>query len=158
MTISPDEMLSLQLTTTGGLSMAEGVQLGAAVMFVRNLDRSVAFYIEILGLSVVDRSPTAALLGVDGGPQLVLRAFGENASHPLGSVGVQYLVWMTESRADLDRRTELLRRRAAYTETHTRGDAVTVEGRDPDDLVLMLGYRPPGQPALQDLPARVYAW
>lgn len=135
-----------------------GFRLGAAVMFVRNLDRSVGFYTDVLGLAVVDRSATAALLGQEGGPQLVLRAFGENAAHPLGSLGVQYLVWLTDSRADLDERTELLRKRSAYRETYTVGDGVTVEGRDPDDLVLMLGYRPAGQPDLQSLPARVYAW
>ncbi len=138
--------------------MAAAVRLGAAVMFVRNLDRSVNFYTEVLGLAVTDRSPTAALLGEDDGPQLVLRAFGENATHPLGALGVQYLVWQTDSRDDLDRRTELLRQRSAYRDTHNTASGVTVEGRDPDDLVLMLGYRRPGEPTLRSLPARVYAW
>ena len=138
--------------------MAENVRLSAAVVFVRSLDRSVKFYTEVLDLTVIDRSPTAALLGEEGGPQLVLRAFGENATHPLGSLGVQYLIWMTGSRDDLDRRAALLQQRSAYRETHSHGDAVTVEGRDPDDLVVMIGYRPPGQPALHGLPARVYAW
>lgn len=139
--------------------MAESVRLSAAVMFVRNLDRSVKFYTEVLGLAIVDRSPTAVLLGEsEGDPQLVLRAFGENATHPLGSLGVQYLLWLTGSREDLDRRMALLQQRSAYSETHVNGEAVTVEGRDPDDLVVMIGYRPPGQPALRGLPARVYAW
>ncbi len=138
--------------------MADSVRLSAAVVFVRNLDRSLKFYTEVLGLAVIDRSPTAVLLGEDDGPQLVLRAFGENAAHPLGSLGVQYLIWMTDSRDDLDRRTALLQQRSAFQETHSHGDAVTVEGRDPDDLVVMIGYRPPGQPAMQGLPARVYAW
>jgi catechol 2,3-dioxygenase-like lactoylglutathione lyase family enzyme len=138
--------------------MATGFQLGAAVVFVRSLDRSVSFYTEVLGLPVVDRSPTAALLGDDGGPQLVLRAFGENANHPLGSLGVQYLVWLTDSRADLDGRAEMLRKRSAYKQTYTVDDGVAVEGRDPDDLVLMLAYRPAGQPSLRSLPPRVYAW
>ena len=138
--------------------MAENVRLSAAIVFVRNLDKSVKFYTEVLGLAVVDRSPTAVLLGEDSGTQLVLRAFGENATHPLGSLGVQYLLWLTDSREDLDRRTALLQQRSAYTETHTNGEAITVEGRDPDDLVVMIGYRPPGQPALRGLPARVYAW
>jgi len=138
--------------------VAENVRLSAAVVFVRSLDRSVKFYTEVLDLAVLDRSPTAVLLGEDGGPQLVLRAFGENATHPLGSLGVQYLIWMTGSRDDLDRRAALLQQRSAYKETHTNGDAVTIEGRDPDDLVVMIGYRPPGQPALRGLPARVYAW
>lgn len=142
--------------------MADNVRLSAAVVFVRNLDKSVKFYTDVLGLAVVDRSPTAVLLGEenggDSGPQLVLRAFGENATHPLGSLGVQYLIWMTDSRDDLDRRAALLRQRSAYQETRTHDDAVVVEGRDPDDLVIMIGYRPPGQPALHGLPARVYAW
>jgi catechol-2,3-dioxygenase len=142
--------------------VADNVRLNAAVMFVRNLERSLKFYTEVLGLAVVDRSPTAVLLGEgdggDGGPQLVLRAFGENATHALGSLGVQYLIWMTDSREDLDRRVALLQQRSAYSETYSHGDAVTVEGRDPDDLVVMIGYRPPGQPALRELPARVYAW
>jgi catechol-2,3-dioxygenase len=144
--------------TTAEVSVAENVRLSAAVMFVSNLDRSVTFYTEVLGLAVIDRSSTAALLGEDGGPQLVLRAFGENAAHPLGSLGVQYLIWLTDSRDDLDRRTALLQQRSAYKETHTSGDTVMTEARDPDDLVFMIGYRPPGQPALKALPARVYAW
>jgi catechol-2,3-dioxygenase len=138
--------------------VADNVRLSAAVVFVRSLDRSVKFYTEVLGLTVIDRSPTAALLGEEGGPQLVLRAFGENATHPLGSLGVQYLIWMTDSLDDLERRTSLLQQRSAYQEKHSHGDSVTVEGRDPDDLVVMIGYRPPGQPALRGLPARVYAW
>ena len=142
--------------------MAENVRLGAAVVFVRDLERSVQFYTEVLDLAVLDRSTTAALLGAengeDGGPQLVLRAFGENATHPLGSLGVQYLIWMTDSRDDLDRRAELLQQRSAYQDAHASGDVVTIEGRDPDDLVIMIAYRPPGQPALHELPARVYAW
>lgn len=138
--------------------MATAFRLGAAVVFVTNLDRAVGFYTAVLGLAVVDRSPTAALLGEDGGPQLVLRAFGENAVHPLGGLGVQYLVWLTDSRADLDRCTELLRKRSAYRQTHTEGDEIAVEGRDPDDLVLMLAYQPADHPGLRSLPARVYAW
>jgi len=138
--------------------MAAEVRLGAAVMFVRTLDRSVEFYTEVLGLRVVDRSPTAALLGRDGGPELVLRAFGENATHPLGAIGVQYVVWLTDSREDLDHRTDLLHRRSAYRQTHRVGESVTIEARDPDDLVVMLGYRPAGEPDLRSLPPRVYAW
>jgi catechol-2,3-dioxygenase len=139
--------------------VADNVRLGAAVVFVRNLDRSLRFYTEVLGLAVIDRSPTAVLLGEDGGePQLVLRAFGENAVHPLGSLGVQYLIWTTGSRDDLDRRAALLQQQSAYKETYAHGGTVTIEGRDPDDLVVMIGYRPPGQPALHSLPARVYAW
>ena len=138
--------------------MAEGMRLSAAVMFVRNLDKSVSFYRELLDLEVVESSSTAALLGNADGWQLVLRAFGENARHALGALGVQYLVWTTATKEDLDRRAELLRRRSAYRETRTSGEVTVVEGKDPDDLVVLLMFGGPDHSPLRELPARIYAW
>jgi len=138
--------------------MAEGVRLSAAVVFVRNLDRSVSFYRELLGLDIVDRSTTAALLATPDGSQLVLRQFGNNAPHPLGSIGVQYLTWGIASRDDLDRRTEILRRNSAYRETRTDDGATVVEGRDPDDVPVMLFYAGENERLMHKLPARIYAW
>lgn len=138
--------------------MAEGVRLSAAVVFVRNLDRSVSFYRELLGLDVIDHSTTAALLTTAEGSQLILRQFGSNAPHPLGSIGVQYLTWSTSSREDLDRRTEMLRRNSAYRETRSDQGATMVEGRDPDDLPVMLFYAGENEQLMHKLPARIYAW
>jgi catechol 2,3-dioxygenase-like lactoylglutathione lyase family enzyme len=138
--------------------MAEGIRLSAAIIFVRNLDTSVAFYRELLDLEVVDSSPTAALLGSAEGTQLVLRAFGDNAAHSLGSIGVQYVTWSTASRADLDHRAEVLRRRSAYRETRTDGDIAAIEGRDPDDLPVIIVYAGDGRPPMRKLPTRIYAW
>jgi len=42
--------------------MTNGAQLGSAVMFVQQLDRSVSFYQDVLALQVADQRPTAALL------------------------------------------------------------------------------------------------
>lgn len=138
--------------------MAKGVWLSTAVTYVRSLEASVRFYRQVLELEVIDSSPTAALLGASDGAQLVLRAAGPNASHALGALGVQYLVWGIGSQADLDRRTQVLRDLQAFKETRRNDGVVTVEGRDPDDLVLMLVYRPEASPALRELPARIYAW
>ncbi len=137
----------------------KGTRLSAAVMFVRNLDKSLSFYRELLGLEIADQSSTAALLVSADGWQLVLRAFGENAPHSLGTIGVQYLLWTTASKADLDACEAVLRRLSAYRETRSAGQDVSlVEGRDPDDLVVMLVYAADGKPPLQELPARIYAW
>ena len=62
--------------------MAKGMRIGAAVMFVQRLDRSVSFYTELLAMQVADQSTTAALLVSPGGTQLILRAMGSNATHP----------------------------------------------------------------------------
>jgi catechol-2,3-dioxygenase len=138
--------------------MAEGIQLSAAVIFVRELDRSVSFYRDLLGLTPADSSETAALLVGQDDSQLVLRATGQNAPHSLGSIGVQYLIWNVPTKADLEQLTASLRQRSAYQETRTDGDVTVVEGRDPDDLVIMLMHSGGSKAAMRRLPSRIYAW
>jgi catechol-2,3-dioxygenase len=138
--------------------MAQGVRLGAVVMFVRDLDRSVDFYTELLGLDVADRSTMAALLTNPGGAELVLRAMGDSAQRALGSIGVQYVVWSVASRDDLDRCERLLRERSAHRQTRTEDGAIAVEGADPDDSPVLIVYRGPNEPPLRELPTRIYAW
>ena len=138
--------------------MAQGARLSSVVMFVHDLDRSVKFYTGILGLEVADHSPTAALLNNATGTQLVLRAMGRGADRALGSVGVQYVVWTAAGKDDLDRCERVLREHGAHRETRIHGEVAVVEGRDPDDIVLMITYPGPDQVPLHDLPARIYGW
>jgi catechol 2,3-dioxygenase-like lactoylglutathione lyase family enzyme len=138
--------------------MAQGARLGSVVMFVQGLDRSVNFYTDLLGLEVADRSATAALLISDEGSQLILRAMGSNAAHALGSVGVQYVVWAVSSKEDLDRAERVLRERSAYRDTRSTGGLAAVEGRDPDDITVMITHPGPDQAPLHELPLRIYGW
>jgi catechol 2,3-dioxygenase-like lactoylglutathione lyase family enzyme len=138
--------------------MADGARLASAVMFVGDLDRSVRFYSELLGLEVTDRSPTAALLTSAAGSHLILRAMGGHGGHALGSVGVQYLVWAAASRADLGRCEQVLDKHAAHRETRVTDHVAVVEGRDPDDIMVLLVYPGPDQVPLHELPVRIYGW
>ncbi len=138
--------------------MVQGPHLSGVVIFVRDLDRSVTFYRDLLGLEVVDSSPTAALLAVADGCHLVLRATGGGIPRPLGAIGLQYATWMLPSRADLDRAEEMLKNRSAYVETRTIGGTTSVEGHDPDDLTVVLTYSKDDQMPLRELPSRIYAW
>jgi catechol 2,3-dioxygenase-like lactoylglutathione lyase family enzyme len=147
----------MHLAGTEGEPMAQSVRLGAAVVFVRDLDRSVAFYTEVLGLAVADRSSTAALL-VAGDAELVLRAMGDGAQRALGAVGVQYVVWTAASKDDLDEFERRLRARSAHRETRAEAGVVAVEGHDPDDGPVLIVYRAPGQLPMRSLPTRIYAW
>jgi catechol 2,3-dioxygenase-like lactoylglutathione lyase family enzyme len=132
-------------------------RLGSVVVFVQELDRSVDFYAGVLGLTVTDRSPTAALLSSPAA-QLVLRAMGGNAPHPLGAVGVQYVVWAADSPAGLEKCEQALKDRAAHRGTRSGDGHTVVEGRDPDDVVVVIGYPGPDEAPLRSLPARVYGW
>ena len=138
--------------------MAQGARLGTVVMFVRDLDRSVDFYVDLLGLQVADRSPTAALLSNAMGTQLVLRSMGRAADRALGAVGVQYVIWTAAGKDDLDRCERMLRERGAHRETRDFGEVVVVEGRDPDDIVLIVAYPGPDEVPLHQLPPRIYGW
>jgi catechol 2,3-dioxygenase-like lactoylglutathione lyase family enzyme len=138
--------------------MAHGARIGSVVMFVRDLPASVDFYQDVLALEVAATSTTAALLRNPGGTQLLLRAMGRDAAHALGSVGVQYIVWTAAGWEDIDRCERVLRQRAAYRETRRSGNVSVVEGRDPDDLVLMVSYPGPDQIPLHEIPVRIYGW
>ena len=138
--------------------MAQGARLGSVVMFVHDLDRSVEFYADVLALEVADRSPTAALLTSPGGAGLIVRAMGQAAPHPLGAVGVQYVAWTVASAEDLLRCEHALAGRGAHRDTRSNDGLTVVEGRDPDDIRLIVTYPGPDQLPLRKLPARIYGW
>lgn len=138
--------------------MAKGTRIGSAVMFVQQLDRSISFYQDVLALQVTDQSPTAALLVSPEGAELILRAMGSSGAHPLGAVGVQYVIWTAAGREDLDRCERALKERSAYRETRGSDGIVVVEGHDPDDTVVMIAYPGPDERPLRELPTRIYGW
>jgi catechol 2,3-dioxygenase-like lactoylglutathione lyase family enzyme len=138
--------------------MSTGAQINSAVMFVQELDRSVGFYAEVLGLEQADRSSTAALLTSQAGAQLILRSMGQNAPHALGGIGVQYVIWTAAGAEDLTRCERVLRERSAHVETRVSAGVSAVEGRDPDGTVVIVIYPGPDQVPLRELPVRIYGW
>ncbi len=138
--------------------MAKGTRIGSAVMFVQQLDRSIRFYQDVLALQVADQSPTAALLVSPEGAELILRSMGSTGAHPLGGVGVQYVIWTAAGREDLERCERALKERSAYRETRGSDGVRVVEGHDPDDMVVMIAYPGPDERPLRELPTRIYGW
>lgn len=138
--------------------MTNGSRLESAVMFVQDLNRSVEFYRQVLDLEVSDHSPTACLLTSASGSQLILRAMGGGAVHSLGGVGVQYVIWTAADEADLDRCERTLKELSAHRESRVGGPVKAVEGRDPDDIVVMIIYPGPNEAPLHELPVRIYGW
>jgi catechol 2,3-dioxygenase-like lactoylglutathione lyase family enzyme len=141
-----------------GSTMAHGARLGSVVMFVQDLDRSVSFYRDVLALEVKDRTATAALLVSGERSQLILRSMGSGATHPLGAVGVQYVIWTAADGADLDRCERALKDLSAYRDSRVSGHVRAIEGRDPDDIVVMVVYPGPDQLPNDELPVRIYGW
>ena len=138
--------------------MAREARLSSVVTFVQELDRSVSFYTEVLGLDVADRDATAALLVSANGTELILRAMGGNAPHPLGGVGVQYVIWTAADQDELDRCEQVLKQRQAYTASRSMDGVTAIEGRDPDDIVVMVTHPGPDKRPAHRLPLRIYGW
>jgi catechol-2,3-dioxygenase len=114
------------------------VRLNHAVLFVRDLERSVAFYERVFGMQVMAREPraNAAFLRLPrGGNHHDLGLFGLGAAAPPrrpGTVGLYHLAWQ------VDTVDELLTARAglvaadAYTGESSHGATKSLYGADPD--------------------------
>ncbi len=135
-----------------------GVRLATAVMFVAELEPSVRFYHELFGMEVRVRDEYAALLISADGSQLYLRDKGRRASHSLGSVGVQYVIWAAADEEGLRRCERILKERSAHVATLDVEGFTLVEGRDPNGLPVMITYPGPGLVERHQIMARIYSW
>jgi catechol 2,3-dioxygenase-like lactoylglutathione lyase family enzyme len=135
-----------------------GTRLTTAVMFVDALESSVAFYRELLGMEVKARDELAALLVSADGSQLYLRDKGKRASHYLGSVGVQYVIWAAADEESLRRCERFLKEGSAHVATQDVAGFTFVEGRDPNGLPVMITYPGPDLVERHQIMARIYSW
>jgi catechol-2,3-dioxygenase len=112
-------------------------RLNHAVLYVRDLDRSVDFYRDVLGFELVDRrrDQMAFLRAKDSENHhdLGLARVGMQApSPPEGSVGLYHLAWEVGRIQDLVPVMEALRKRGALTGASDHGATKSVYGLDPD--------------------------
>lgn len=118
----------------------------SSVVFVSELSRSVEFYREIFSCEATIETPGAALLLAPGGFQIYLIAKGTRASHPLGGIGVQYLIWSVETAAALADLEGAIRDRGGTTcrtYTYASGGVSFLESRDPDGIRVLVAYPSP---------------
>jgi catechol 2,3-dioxygenase-like lactoylglutathione lyase family enzyme len=119
------------------VSTGDSAVLAATLIYVRQLDRSVAFYEQAFELRIhVRHSDLALLESADGSPVLALRAIGEHAARGLEQAGISRLVWfapeawamrLRERLQDMGTRELLLDDRG--------GDGEAVVFADPDGIV-----------------------
>lgn len=78
-------------------------QVGVISLTVADLDRSVAFYTDALGFSVLQRGAAAATLGVAGMPLLLLTEHSGARPWPVYATGLYHFAILVPSRSDLGR-------------------------------------------------------
>jgi catechol-2,3-dioxygenase len=138
------------------------VRLNHAVLFVRDVAASVAFYTNVLGFRKVDMTP-------DGlGSAVFLQAPGSTNDHDLGlfeigaaagpsaagraTVGLYHLAWEVETLADLKELSGKLAAHGSLVGTSDHGTTKSLYASDPDGLELEVAWIVPAD--LQDDAAR----
>ena len=124
-------------------------RLNHAVLYVRDLERSVAFYTNMLGFRVVPMTP-------EGFPAAFLQAPGSTNDHDLGlfqvgpavgdsqagraTVGLYHLAWEVDTLAELQRLQTGLQEHRALVGTSDHGSTKSLYGKDPDGLEFEIAW------------------
>ena len=113
------------------------VRLNHAVLFVADLERSIAFYRQAFGMEVMAREPRAdaAFLRLPrSGNHHDLGLFGVGAQppRPRGSLGLYHLAWQVDTIDELEQARMTLAELDAYTGESSHGATKSVYGADPD--------------------------
>jgi catechol 2,3-dioxygenase-like lactoylglutathione lyase family enzyme len=119
-------------------------RLNHAVLYVRDLERSVAFYTDVLGFRRVDMTPEGF------GGAAFIQAPGSTNDHDLGlfelgpgagpsaagrqTVGLYHLAWEVDTLAELERLAARLAEVGALAGASDHGTTKSLYARDPDGL------------------------
>jgi catechol 2,3-dioxygenase-like lactoylglutathione lyase family enzyme len=144
----------LECATTLGAPRRSGnavaiTRLNHAVLFVSDLERSVAFYTTVLGFRVVPMTP-------EGFNAAFLQAPDSTNDHDLGlfeigagagpsqagrqTVGLYHLAWEVDTLAELARLHDALAAAGALAGSSGHGTTKSLYGRDPDGLEFEIAW------------------
>ncbi|MFG3437876.1 VOC family protein [Nonomuraea sp. NPDC047897] len=124
-------------------------RLNHAVLYVRDVERSVAFYREALGFEVVMSLPGAAFLQAAGSSNdhdLGLFEIGAGAGpSPAGrtSVGLYHLAWEVDTLDELERVAARLREMGSLVGASDHSTTKALYARDPDGLEFEVSWLVP---------------
>jgi len=119
----------------------------AVVMNVADLNRSIDFYREVLGFSVLSQEEQLAAMsapGSDHSQVIVLRAFG---SSPIGGarhIGLRAFILEAESPDHLDQIASELDSRKLLVTRRDHSEWTAVVARDPDGVSVVVAADPAG--------------
>ncbi len=133
-------------------------RLNHAVLYVRDAERSAAFYAEVLGFRTVMAMPGAVFLQAPASSNdhdLGLFSIGAGAGPSDAgrrTVGLYHLAWEVETLDDLDRLQQSLAARGALVGASDHGSTKALYARDPDGIEFEVSWLVPA--ALLDDQAR----
>lgn len=125
-------------------------RLNHAVLYVRDIDRSIRFYSEALGFRVVTRmSDSAAFLQAEGSTNdhdLGLLTVGPSARASQAgrsTVGLYHLAWEVDTLAELQRISGVLAERGSLVGASDHGTTKALYAHDPDGIEFEVSWLVP---------------
>jgi catechol-2,3-dioxygenase len=124
-------------------------RLNHAVLYVRNAERSAAFYSDVLGFRTVSSFPGAVFLQAEGSTNdhdLGLFGVGDAAGPSAAgrqTVGLYHLAWEVDTLDDLDRLARALTERGALVGASDHGTTKALYAKDPDGLEFEVSWLVP---------------
>lgn len=124
-------------------------RLNHAVLYVRDVERSVAFYSDVLGFRVVMGFPGAAFLQAEGSSNdhdLGLFQVGEQAGDSgagRSTVGLYHLAWEVDTLRELRRVAAVLTEHGALVGASDHGSTKALYAHDPDGLEFEVSWLVP---------------
>ena len=135
-------------------------RLNHAVLYVRVVERNLAFYSEVLGFRVVVGMPGAAFLQAEASSNdhdLGLFEVGADAAASpagRGTVGLYHLAWEVDTLDDLERIAGRLADRGALVGASDHATTKALYAKDPDGLEFEVSWLVPADLLTEDVLAR----
>ena len=126
-------------------------RLNHAVLYVRDVERSVGFYSEVLGFRVVMGFPGAAFLQAEGSSNdhdLGLFQVGANAADSAagrGAVGLYHLAWEVDTLDELERVQRRLAEAGALVGASDHATTKALYAKDPDGIEFEVSWLVPAR-------------
>jgi catechol-2,3-dioxygenase len=112
-------------------------RLNHAVLYVRDVDRSVAFYRDVLGFRVTHQLPGAAFLRAadsDNDHDLGLFGVNDDSSAERPTVGLYHLAWSVNTLTELAEFAKLLTDTGSLVGSTDHTVSKSLYGKDPDGI------------------------
>ena len=133
-------------------------RLNHAVLYVRDVERSVAFYSEVLGFRTVMAMPGAAFLQAEGSTNDLglFQVGGDAGGSEAGrsTVGLYHLAWEVDTLDELDRIAGRLAGAGALVGASDHATTKALYAKDPDGLEFEVSWLVPADLITEDVQAR----
>ena len=123
------------------------MNFNGVVINVSDLDRSIAFYRQVLGFTLLSQEEQLAVVGASGGDRsqaIVLRALGSSPLGGAGHIGLRAFILEAESADQMERIAGELESRRLLVTRREHSEWTAVVGRDPEGVTVVVTWHPGG--------------